>query len=509
LDFYGPPAVRIGHHSTNNRSQMMTRPSIDTVRLPQVPGSRRNPSAAIAAAVAISLGAVSAPALAQTATAPAPAIQTGPLTLTFGGFTELASIYRNRNESADVGSDFNTGIPFNNNANSAVSEFRESARQSRFSLLAQGEDYGGMKPEAYFETDFLSAGATSNSRESNSYTLRMRVFYGRVQTDYGLDVVAGQSWSLATLYKDGLYVRDENVPMTIDAQYVVGFNWTRNPQLRVVEHFSKEFSAGISLESPQAVTSNGINATGLPTGTTFPPSSVDYQNSGDSAGLENSTTTYTTDIAPDVIVKAAADPGFGHYEVYGLARWFRDSIDRSSNAVTGGGVGAGMILPLLPKVLSFQASGLIGKGIGRYGSAQLPDVTMQPSGALSPLKEYQTLLGLVYSPTPFLNVYAYVGREKESSTYYNVGTATYGYGAPEFNNSGCYATSGTCVGNTQSVSEVTGGFWWKYYQGRLGNLQFGLQGAELNRNAFNGVGGAPSANIFIGMASFRYYPYQK
>ena len=484
----------------------MTPPSIDSVRSPQVPRWRCN---AIAAAVAISLAAASLPALAQTATAPAPAIQTGPLTLTFGGFTELATIYRNRNESADVGSDFNTGIPFYDNANSQVSEFRESARQSRFSLLAQGESYDGLKPEAYMETDFLSAGVTSNSRESNSYTLRMRVFYGRMQTDWGLDVVAGQSWSLATLYKDGLNVRDEDAPIGIDAQYIVGFNWTRNPQLRVVEHFSKAFSLGASLESPQTVTSNGINATGLPTGTTFPPSSVDYQNSGDSAGLENNSTTYTTDPAPDVIVKAALDPGFGHYEVYGLSRWFRSSIDRQSDTVSGGGVGAGMILPIVPKVLSFQASGLVGKGIGRYGSAQLPDVTMQPTGQLTPLKEYEALLGIIYTPTDRITVYTYAGREKESATYYNVGTATYGYGAPQFNNSGCDALSGTCLGNTRSVDEVSAGFWWKYYQGRLGNLQFGMQGEYLQRDAFAGVGGAPEANMFVGMASFRYYPYQK
>ncbi len=484
----------------------MTRPSIDLFRLRQVPRSRCH---AIAAAVAVSLGAVSVPAFAQTATAPAPAIQTGPLTLTFGGFTELATIYRNRNQSADVGSDFNTGIPFYDNTNSQISEFRESARQSRFSLLAQGEDYDGLKPEAYMETDFLSSGTTSNSRESNSYTLRMRNFYGRLQTDYGLDVVAGQSWSLATLYKDGLYVRDEDAPIGIDAQYVAGFNWTRTPQLRVVEHFSKAFSLGLSLESPQAVTSNGINATGLPTGTTFPPSSVNYQNSGDSAGLENSTTTYTDDVAPDVIVKAAFDPGFGHYEVYGLGREFRSSIDRSSNSVSGGGIGGGMILPIVPKLLTFQVSGLGGKGIGRYGSAQLPDVTMKPTGALAPIKEYEALVGLILTPTDRLSIYAYGGREKESSTYYNVGAATYGYGAPEFNNSGCDALSGTCTGNTNSIDEVTGGFWWKYYQGRIGNLQFGMQGEYLQRDAFNGVGGAPEANIFIGMASFRYYPYQK
>lgn len=484
----------------------MTRPSIDLFHSREVPRSRCN---AIAAAVAVTLGAATAPALAQTAVAPAPAIQTGPLTLTFGGFTELATIYRNRNESADVGSDYNTGIPFYDNSNSQVSEFRESARQSRFSLLAQGEEFDGLKPEAYMETDFLSSGTTSNSRESNSYTLRMRLYYGRLQTDYGLDVVAGQSWSLATLYKDGLNVHDEDIPTTIDAQYVVGFNWTRNPQLRVVEHFSKAFSLGLSLESPQAVTSNGINATGLPTGVTFPPSSVNYQNSGDSAGLENNTTTYTDDVAPDVIVKAALDPGFGHYEVYGMGRYFRSSIDRDSDTVSGGGVGAGMILPVLPKLLTFQVSGLAGKGIGRYGSAQLPDVTMKPTGALAPIKEYEVLIGLTLTPTDRLSIYAYGGREKESATYYTVGAATYGYGAPQFNNSGCDALSGTCVGNTRSVDEVTGGFWWKYYQGRLGNLQFGLQGEYLQRDAFNGIGGAPEANMFVGMASFRYYPYQK
>ena len=81
--------------------------------------------------------------------------------------------------------------------------------------------------------------------------------------------------------------------------------------------------------------------------------------------------------------------------------------------------------------------------------------------------------------------------------------------ASSFNNSGCEALSGTCVGNTRSIDEVSAGFWWKYYQGMLGNLQFGVQGEYLQRDAFEGVGGAPEANMFVGMASFRYYPYQK
>lgn len=456
---------------------------------------------------ALVLAALCGPAFGQSARAPS--IQTGPLTLTFGGFAELATIYRNRNQSADVGSDFNTGIPFNGNPNSQVSEFRESARQSRFSLLAQGQELNGVRAEAYFETDFLSAGVTSNSRESNSYTLRMRVFYGRLTTRWGLDVLAGQNWSLATLYKDGLYPRHEDVPLGIDASYVVGFNWLRVPQLRVVEHFNKTFSLGVSIESPQTVTANGINATGLPSGSTFPPPGVDYQNTGDAAGLMNPATTYSTDVAPDVIVKMAFDPGWGHYEIYGLSRWFRSSVDRRSDIASGGGVGAGMILPLVAKTLSFQASGLIGKGIGRYGSAQLPDVTLQPTGSLTPIREYDLLLGLIYTPNRLVTVYGYAGREKESATYYTVGTATYGYGAPQFDNSGCNTGNGLCLGNTSSVDEVTGGFWWKFYQSKLGNLQFGMQAEYFERKAFRGIGGAPSANMFVGLASFRYYPYQR
>src|SRR6267142_638460 len=32
----------------------------------------------------------------------------------------------------------------------------------------------------------------------------------------------------------------------------------------------------------------------------------------------------TTDQAPDVIEKVAFDPGWGHYEIFGLQRWFTD-----------------------------------------------------------------------------------------------------------------------------------------------------------------------------------------
>ena len=102
----------------------------------------------------------------------------------------------------------------------------------------------------YVETDFLSAGSSSNSNESNSYTLRLRQFWGEYDnTDLGLHFLGGQAWSLATMYRVGLVPRQENVPLTIDAQYVVGFNWARQPQFRVAKDFDDhKIWAGLSLE---------------------------------------------------------------------------------------------------------------------------------------------------------------------------------------------------------------------------------------------------------------------
>jgi hypothetical protein len=523
-----------------------------TLSSTQAPMTRISP---IAAAVALILSVACAPAvMAQsapdTAAAPStstnPTLQAGPVNLLFGGFSELASIYRNKDESADVGSSFN-GVPFGNSEQSNVSEFRETARQSRLSILAQTQDMGGYKAETYFEMDFLGAAPTANSNESNSYTPRIRNIYGKFTSDSGWYLLAGQSWSLVTLNKKGMDPRDENVPLTIDAQYVSGFNWTRNPQVRLVDKITNGLWVGLSLESPQdtgIVNTNSLAVGGVkgtlpasPTtgfagtsqlgngGGTCTASTTTTTTTTTTTGTATSTSTststcsvtgssFSTDIAPDVVAKIAADPGYGHYEVYGLARWFRSAIAASSTTTMGGGVGAGAILPLVPNILSFQLSGLVGHGIGRYGSASLNDVVVKPDGQLEPVAAYQAMAGLVLTPNPAFQGYLYAGREQQSRTLYQysatgVGPYWYGLGIPTLTNSGCYTLSGTCSGQNQKVDEVTGGFWWKFYRGALGNAQFGLQLGYIERKLFSAVGGSPEANMFEGMASFRIYPYQK
>jgi hypothetical protein len=455
-----------------------------------------------AAAARQELAAPAAPDAAARAAA-GPGIHAGPLTLNFGGFAELSAIYRTRNEVADISSNFNTAIPFPNLAQYHMSEFRGSARQSRLSLLTEGPDDGSARAEAYVEMDFQSAAPTANSLESNSYNPRLRQYYAtyyRKPSDWYL--LAGQAFSLATLQNKGMMPRTERIPFTIDGQYVAGFNWTRNPQVRFVKNFGSTWALGLSLESPQANVFRGP---------TDPVQTTVTGNIGGSLFAPN--VTYSTDVAPDAIAKVSWDPGWGHYEFYGLGRAFRDRVGHENHTIYGGGAGVGMILPIA-KQFDLQLSGLAGRGIGRYGSAQLPDVTVKPDGRLSRISAYQALLGLIYRPTDRWTIYAYGGIEDADSEHFTgvVGgrTVGFGYGSPLYDTSGCNIEgSAVCAANTSRIEEATLGAWWKYYQGTLGNLQFGIQAAYLKRDIFRGIGGAADTDIGIGMISFRYYPYVK
>lgn len=431
------------------------------------------------------------------------AMTIGPgVTIKPGGFVAAESVYRSRNEAADIGSSF-SGIPLPNTAQNHTSEFRGTARQSRLSLLAQGDATADMKLAAYFETDFLGAAGTANSNESNSYNLRMRVIYATLDMpDEGFHFLGGQNWSLLTMNKIGIAPRQENVPLTIEAQYVVGFNWARQWQLRAVEDLMPDLHFGLSVEEPQMTVASGTTAPAVTTVTGITGGS-----------LLDPTATYSSDVAPDVVAKLAWDPGWGHYEAYGVARFFHDQIGAtgaaggSNSTTTGGGIGAGTILPLLPKQLEFQASMLAGQGIGRYGSGSLPDVTLKPDGKISPIKEIQAMVGLTGHPTPALDVYAYAGIEKDVKDDFIYKTKGYGLGSPLYVNSGCYTIGGSCAGNTSGLIDFTGGAWWKFYHGAYGTMQVGAEYEYLKRFVFAGVGGAPSVDENIVMTSFRYYPF--
>jgi hypothetical protein len=253
-----------------------------------------------------------APAPASGSSAPSPSFMAGPIKVTLGGYLELMVINRNRNESADWASNFNTGIPFPNSHNYYLSEFRLTERQSRMQALFQGPDSNTWATETYVESDFAVT----------EHFFRAR------------DIVPGQQRNLTT------------------------------------------------------------NATGF---------------------------------------------------------------------------GGSLILPVVPKLVDFQASVLAGRGVGRYGSAQLPDATINPGTlGVEPLRGLSALAGLIVRPASAWTFYGYVGEERVSKKdfYVTAGGKTYGYG--------------------------------------YGNGLFDNSGCETE-----GVGGNPNTDINIALISFRYYPFQK
>ena len=379
--------------------------------------------------------------------------------ITPGGFIAAETVFRTRATGGDINTPF-TGIPFTANDLSHVTENSFTARQSRLSLLAESK-VGSAKVTGYYEADFLGTGVTSNNRQSNSYVFRQRVIYGQAAFDNGWIFTGGQQWSLATENKKGIFNRQEDIPLVIDPQYVVGFSWARQYGFRAVKDFGGKFALGFSVEAPQAtiggrgfsavttINSGAAPATIVTSGATTATTGNFFLNApGSGGGLLNAfdSTGYTVNKAPDLIFKAAADPGFGHYELFGIVSFFRDriypcgvvgtnttdtvpgtttftgnclsptptvvsSFGARNTSSTGGGFGASALLPLFNKHVDFSAKAVAGDGLGRYGSAQLADATARPDGTLALIRTAHGLGRIEWHVTPKFDLYAYYGAE--------------------------------------------------------------------------------------------------
>ncbi len=450
------------------------------------------------------------------------------ITITPGGFMAAESVYRNRALGADINTPFNS-VSMPGSGQNSVSEFFGSGRQSRVSLLAEGK-FNDTKLTGYVEADFLSAGITSNNNQSNSYSLRQRQVWGQAALSNGWSFTGGQMWSLVTETKKGVDNRTEVLPMTIDPQYHVGFSWARQYGFRVAKNFNNHVWLAASLENPQttfAARGNALNfALGGP---------------GVSGGLYNPTANYSFNATPDLILKAAFEPGFGHYEIFGVLSRFRDRIypceeppadpalcnggivstqGAFNDSKNGAGLGANARITLFKQV-DFGLHALGGNGVGRYGTSGLPDATVNPDGTLAPLRTYQGLATLEWH-MPRFDVYLNGGEEyvKRHWQIDPVSGKAVGYGSPLFNTSGCYTetipgSSGSngfsfgglanCNADTQSVIEGTFGFWLRLYNGPKGKLQLGPQYSYISRGAWRGTVGEPHGIENMVLTSFRYY----
>jgi len=537
--------------------------------------------------------------------------------LTPGGFSAAETSWRQKALGSDVNSSFNA-TPFDGQSQSHMTEFFGTGRQSRISMLTEGK-LSDVKIGSYYEADFLSAGTTSNNNQSNSYTFRQRQFWGQAAFQSGWTFTGGQQWSLITETTHGMDNRTEALPMTIDAQYHVGFSWARQYGFRVTKNFGNKFWLGFSVENSQAtvtvhgnptVTSGGTEVqtcTVITAGACTTPglavvnptttTNFLFGTFGIGGGLYNPAANYSFNPSPDLVVKAVWEPGFGHYEIFGMWDDFRDrvfpcgdtggsvapiatgttttpsaactaaggaSVASAAGAhnvsASGGGGGANARWNLFSKKMDFGLHFFGGTGIGRYGSVGLADATINQFGGVVPLHNYQSLATLQFHPTPKWDIYLNGGDEYEGrATYPNTvapggGVASnkpIGYGglpisvggvSQLFADSGCWvevqSTAGAattslgvptglggssgfipgslanCTGDTRSMIEGTIGFWYRFYQGPKGRVQFGMQYSNLYRETWagtkagaSGVGstGQPHSDDNMFFTSFRYY----
>jgi hypothetical protein len=234
------------------------------------------------------------------------------ITITPVAFFAFETVYRSRSLNSDINTPFNS-TPYPGAAQAHTSELNFSGRQSRIGGLFEGNP-GPFKLSGYIEADFLSTGVSSNDNQSNSYTLRQRQFWGQAATNSGFKVTGGQMWSLVTETKKSTDNRTENLPMTVDSQYHVGFSWERQPSIRFQQSFGG-FTAALALEQAQILES-----------ATNPNANFFIGNLGTGGGLYNATTNYSNNVAPDLILKGTYDAKYGHFEVGALGRWFRDRL---------------------------------------------------------------------------------------------------------------------------------------------------------------------------------------
>ncbi|HVT96846.1 MAG TPA: hypothetical protein VHE33_05015 [Acidobacteriaceae bacterium] len=415
------------------------------------------------------------------------------LTLVPGGYFSADGLFRSHAENADINTSF-AAIPWDAAPMSHQSEFRATARATRLTLRASGAA-GRATVTGYFETDFLGSGFAASEVQTNGYSNRVRQMWGRVQFPNGWTFAGGQMWSLITMNRTGIENLTEYAPGMIDATILPGYDYARQTSFRVTRRFTASKSTvAFSLENAATVGNTPANV----------PSSI----AGILSGLSTtgtgvlSNTTYSTNVAPDLIGKIAFDPRLGHFEIKAVGRTFRDRLNSTAtvpgknNTLPGGAIGASAYLPVGTPKVSFLAQAMYG-AIGRYGATST-DVIVKPDGSLSAEKSIHGITGFEYRPSPRMDTYLYGGEEYLPRNY--------GYGLKTIDNSKCFAEAGfSCSAGLKVLDSAATGFWYRFYKGPGGTLQYGASYIYILKEAWSGVGGAPHGVDNIVESSFRYY----
>jgi hypothetical protein len=205
--------------------------------------------------------------------------------------------------------------------------------------------------------------------------------------------------------------------------------------------------------------------------------------------------------APDLIAKIAIDPGWGHYEILGIAGFAHETVypgvtqnsvkyggitdiqgfagaapgtavvAKSStagyyvNSIVLGGFGASLRVPIIKDKLTFGAKGLYGPGMGRYGDSTLSDVTNDASGNLAPIHNGSGLFTLEANPTPRLTLYLNYGGDYAGRADFATKALTLSDPTATFCETGVTAANAStfCSAKPTAAMFATGGSWGSHF----------------------------------------------
>jgi hypothetical protein len=317
--------------------------------------------------------------------------------------------------------------------------------------------------------------------------------------------------------------------LTIDPNYVPGFVWERQYGFRVTKTMPHA-AFGIAAENPQllytatlagntpyaVLGSAGANG-GLYNAaiSTCSPSTSIVNYTNESNGGVNTylpvyktvnscanITNYSFNVMPDIIVKAAFDPSFGHFELFGIGRYAHETVypgettnsnlygglkdivtgatvapalttaGSYNNSIALGGLGASGRVTLFADRLSLGLKGLYGPGVGRYGDSTLSDVTSAASGEFSPLHNLSALSTVEIAATPRLSLYLNYGGDYAGR------------------NSGLGSTLGAPTATKNAATGVWGGHWAAPAAAPVGYGSYYLSNSACLTNAAPGYNGS-------------------
>jgi uncharacterized coiled-coil protein SlyX len=481
--------------------------------------------------------------------------------ITPGGFFDWTGYYRERATNSGPATAFN-GIPLENALSGQtsfgnLSEYGQSARASQLRLRLDG-DAGNLKLAGYVEGDFYGT-SSANPNQTTAWPFRVRQAWGRVKTPGGWTITGGQMWNLITMNRKGSEADAPWIPNTLDTNYVVGWDWGRQAELRVAKTFDKNFTIAIAATDPSLIQSNltyiqagqdsiaGILTQGSGNlGGSYATSCSTVSGTTSSATIStvcSYTNTFSTNVAPDIIVKLAYDdPKVGHYEVKAVQRFFRDRVEADKQYTYGTGVGVGAIVPVVPKKVDVVFQGLYGKGISRYQDSGQADVVVRANtygsvgaasittpngtvwnpgevyatssganGTLQDVKGASALLGFETHAVPRLELDVYGGTEYYFRSLYSADvlsapTATTNAGVVGATERLGYGSSlPTNTTYNKSLIEGTVVAWYDVYKGAAGTLRYGAQYGYVNRQLWtNGGAKQPRGIDNIGYLGMRY-----